>query len=117
MSLLYVQQGKGKEEELPEEEEEELEEEELLEDEEDDVEPEKRWEMERESIAMANMAAELQVSSSAKSVHVVYTYARRPYATHLPEDESRFCIGYIAPSKIGNLVRWGWLPSYLFSGL
>lgn len=85
--LLCVQQGKGKEEEMPEEEEEELEEEELLEDEEDDVEPEKRWEMERESIAMANMAAELQVSSSPQPVHVVYTHARRLYV----EDEPWFC--------------------------
>lgn len=34
------------------------------EEEEDDVEPEKRWEMERESIAMANMSATLQVSST-----------------------------------------------------
>lgn len=64
-----------------------MEEEELLEDEEDDVEPEKRWEMERESIAMANMAAELQVSSSAQPVHIVDIYVRRLYV----EDEPRYC--------------------------
>ncbi|CAM9749075.1 unnamed protein product, partial [Hapterophycus canaliculatus] len=43
-----------------EEEEEEEEDEEEEEEEEEEVEPEKRWEMERESIAMANLSAELQ---------------------------------------------------------
>lgn len=39
------------------------------EEEEEEVEPEKRWEMEREIIAMANMSAELRVSGVAVVVH------------------------------------------------
>lgn len=59
-----------------------MEDEEEDEEEEEDVEPERRWEMERESIAMANMSAELQVLRfSSNSSTCCYYYHAYYYFT------------------------------------
>lgn len=70
-----------KQEPQQDEEEDLLEEEELdEEEEEEDVEPERRWEMERESVAMANLSAELQVRQTYPVASIcLFFLPRLPY--------------------------------------